>query len=145
MTKHLYIVGIDGSVCSERAAERAINIAEKSGDRVKLVYVLNWLAVQPLMYGSIAPPISSKEEEETRIEKNVIKPLLKKYKDLNLQLDSELIWGEPVEMLLKKIKDEHANMLFLGRRGRSTFIDVILGSVTNKLSHCVGIPIVLVP
>jgi nucleotide-binding universal stress UspA family protein len=139
------MVGIDGSECSQRAAERAINIAEKSGGRVKFIYVLNWLAVQPLMYETIAPPMSTKEEEESRIEQNVIKPLLKKYNHLNVQLDSEFVWGDPAEILQKKVKDEHANMLFVGRRGRSTFIDLILGSVTNKLAHRVGIPIVLVP
>jgi nucleotide-binding universal stress UspA family protein len=145
MTKHLYIVGIDGSEWSERAAERAINLAEKLGDRVKLVYVLNWLAVQPFMYESIAPSMTTIEEEESRIEQNVIKPLLKKYNHLNVQLDSEFVWGEPVEVLQKKVKEEHAKMLFLGRRGRSPFIDAILGSVTNTLAHRVGIPIVLVP
>jgi nucleotide-binding universal stress UspA family protein len=145
MTKHLYIVGIDGSECSERAAERAINLADKSGDRVKLIYVLNWVGVQPMMYEGIAPPMRTKEEEEARIENNVIKPLLKKYNQLNVQLDSELLWGEPAEILLNKVKNEHANMLFVGRRGRSPLIDALLGSVANKLAHRVGIPIVLVP
>lgn len=145
MTKHLYIVGIDGSEYSERAVERAIHLAEKSGDRVKLIYVLNWLAVQPLMYESIAPPMSTKEEEEARVEQNVIKPLLKKYNHLNVQLDSDLAWGDPVEVLQKSVKDEHANMLFVGRRGRSACVDILLGSVANKLAHRVGIPIVLVP
>jgi nucleotide-binding universal stress UspA family protein len=145
MTKHLYIVGIDGSECSERAVERAINLADKSGDRVKLIYVLNWIGLQPMMYEGIGPPIITREEEEARIEENIIKPLLKKYNHLNVQLDSELCWGEPAEILLNKVKHEHANMLFVGRRGRSPFIDALLGSVANKLAHRVGIPIVLVP
>jgi nucleotide-binding universal stress UspA family protein len=72
MTKHLYIVGIDGSKFSERAAECAIYLAEKSGDRVKLIYVLHWLAVQPIVHESIAPPLSTEEEEETRVENNVL-------------------------------------------------------------------------
>lgn len=145
MTKHLYIVGIDGSECSERAAERAIHLAEKLGDRVKLIYVLNWTVIQPFVYEGIAPPMTTKEEEEARVEGNIIKPLLKKYNHLNVQLDSELVWGEPAEILLNKVKNEHANMLFVGRRGRSPLIDAILGSVANKLAHRVGIPIVLVP
>ena len=89
--------------------------------------------------------MTTKEEEEARVEGNIIKPLLKKYNHLNVQLDSELVWGEPAEILLNKVKNEHANMLFVGRRGRSPLIDAILGSVANKLAHRVGIPIVLVP
>jgi nucleotide-binding universal stress UspA family protein len=145
MTKHLYIVGIDGSECSERAVERAINLADKSGDRVKLIYVLNWVGVQPIMYEGIGPPMITKEEEEARIEENIIKPLLKKYNHLNVQLDSEFLWGDPVEILKNKVKNEHANMLFVGRSGRSPVKDILLGSVANKLAHHIGIPIVLVP
>lgn len=145
MSKHLYIVGIDGSEYSERAVERAIHLAEKSGDRVKLIYALTWSRIQPFMHKGIAPPMRTKEEEESIAEEEVIQPLLEKYKHLNVQLSSELIWGEPVEILQKRVKGEHANMLFLGRRGRSTFVDVLVGSVANKLAHRVGIPIVLVP
>ena len=145
MTKHLYIVGIDGSDYSERAAECAIHLAEKSGAKVKLIYVLNWTAIQPIMHKSIAPPMSTEEEEETRVEKNVIKPLLKKYNHLNVQLDSEVIWGDPVDILQKIVKEDHANMLFVGRKGRSCCIDILLGSVASKLAHSIGIPIVLVP
>jgi nucleotide-binding universal stress UspA family protein len=36
-------------------------------------------------------------------------------------------------------------MLFVGRQGRSQIVDLLLGSVANKLAHHVGIPIVLVP
>jgi nucleotide-binding universal stress UspA family protein len=145
MSKFLYIVGIDGSEYSERAVERAIHLAKKTGDRVKLIYVLTWSRVQPFMYEGIAPPMLTKEEEENLVECEVIKPMLKKYNHLNVQVDSECIWGDPAEVIKKCVKEEHANMLFLGRRGRSPFVDALLGSVSNKLAHNIGIPIVLVP
>lgn len=145
INKHLYIVGIDGSESSERAVERAVHLAERSSARVKLIYVLNWPTAHTSMYEGITPPTPTKEEEESIVEENVIEPLLRKYNQLNVQLDSEFIWGEPTEIIQKRVKDEHAYMLFLGRRGRSPFVDVLMGSVANKLAHRIEVPIVLVP
>jgi nucleotide-binding universal stress UspA family protein len=145
MSKHLYLVGIDGSDYSERAVERAIHLAERSGARVKLIYVQDWPMVYTSMYEGTTPLTPSKEEEENIAKENIIQPLFNKYQDFNVKLDSEFVWGDAVEVLQKRVKDEHANMLFLGRRGRSSFVDVLMGSVANKLAHRIGIPIVLVP
>lgn len=145
MNKYLYIVGIDGSEWSYRAVERAIHLAEFTEARVKLVYVLQWPQVTPISVGGVDPFVFNREDEEKRINDKVIKPLIAKFSDKNIPLESELIFGEPVHELSKQVKNEHANMLFLGRRGRSVFGDLVLGSVANKLAHVVGIPVVLVP
>ncbi|MEX0300669.1 MAG: universal stress protein, partial [Kordiimonas sp.] len=42
-------------------------------------------------------------------------------------------------------KETKANLIFVGRRGRSRIADLVLGSVANSLAHTVGKPIVLVP
>ncbi|OUS26619.1 universal stress protein [Thalassotalea sp. 42_200_T64] len=145
MSKQLYIVGIDDSEWSYRAAERAINLSKDTGAKVKLIYVLQWPMVTPITVGGIEPFVFDREDEEKRILETVMDPLLAKYSEYDIALESKLILGEPVHELSKQVKDEHANMLFIGRRGRSTFVDMVLGSVANKLAHIVGIPVVLVP
>jgi nucleotide-binding universal stress UspA family protein len=145
MNKHLYLVGIDGSEWSLRAAERAINLAKRADARVKLVYVLDWQPVQPMVVEGIVLPPFDVKKEESYAQKNVISPLIEKYNHLSVELNGELIWGDPVDVLLAQVQEQHANMLFVGRRGRSRFADLLLGSVSNKLAHCIGIPIVLVP
>lgn len=145
MKKITYLVGVDGSEWSQRAAERAIHQAQQLDARVKLVYVLTWShALQMANEGIVVPPIEVKDEEKYAQNK-IISPILDKYRALNIELSSELIWGDPVEVLLEQIKDEHVNMVFMGRRGRSRLTDLIIGSVADKLAHCAGIPIVLVP
>ena len=145
MDKHLYLVGIDGSEWSERATQRAINLAEKSGARVKLVYVLDWSRMQPIVVEGYVTPSVNTQDEERYVQANVFAPLLEKYSGSTVKLETEMVWGEPVEILREQVKKEHANMLFVGRRGRSRISDILLGSVTNKLAHCIGVPIVLVP
>jgi len=87
----------------------------------------------------------NQEQEENMVNTNVVKPLLERFGASGVKLETELVWGDPVEILRKQVKAEHANLIFVGRRGRSRIADLVLGSVANKLAHCVGIPIVLVP
>ena len=145
MSKHLYVVGIDGSEWGERAAIRAANLAKQTGAHLKLVYVMNWSAVQPMMMEGVAPPVLSQSEEEEIVNTNVIAPLTEQLNAIGAKFECELIWGDPVEILSEKVKEAHAHFLFVGRRGRSRIADLVLGSVANKLAHYVGIPIVLVP
>jgi nucleotide-binding universal stress UspA family protein len=142
MKKLLYIVGIDGSEWSVRATEKAVSIAKDTGACVKLVYVMSY---QQIIIGSAYYiPEVNKQEQETKILESDIAPLIEKYSG-DVELTSEFIWGEPVDVLLQQAKDNNANMLFLGRRGRSRLADLLLGSTANKVAHCAGIPIVLVP
>lgn len=145
MSNHLYIVGIDGSEWSERAAAKAFELAKDTGAHIKLIYVMNYSVSSPMLMDGVVPPPVNYKEEEKGIHAQVITPLTEQYKDSGVAFESEIIWGEPVELLRDKIKSERAHMVFVGRRGRSRIADIIVGSIANKLAHCVGVPIVLVP
>lgn len=145
MHKLLYLVGVDGSEWSNRAVERAVRLAQKTGASVKLVYVITWQEFQPMMIEGVAPPPLDKKQIEGDVNKKILQPSIDKFKAEKVDLSSEYIWGEPVDVLLQQVNDYHVNMLFVGRRGRSRFADILLGSVANKLAHCIGVPIVLVP
>lgn len=147
MAKQLYMVGLDGSDWSERAAERAINLAIKVDAHVCFVYVCQWSNLSSVMLEEavIELPTVNKAVEEDSIKETVIDPLLERYQSSGVTIRYKIGWGDPVEELLSQVKQEHANMLFVGRRGRSRFIDILLGSVANKLAHRIGIPLVLVP
>lgn len=145
MTKQTYLVGIDGSEYSARAVEQAVNLAEQTGARVKLIYAVSLFVVPPMVAESVSPPIYDHEEEEKRITNNVIKPLIKKFSGSKVTLEHELIWGDATEILCDSVRTEDANLLFVGRRGRSRLMDLIIGSVANKVAHTINIPIMLVP
>jgi nucleotide-binding universal stress UspA family protein len=147
MSKILYVVAVDGSDWGDRAADRAITLAEKVNASVKLITVVDWSYLQQpmIMEGGVNLPILDKTTEEKNITNSVLVPLLEKYKHSDVGLTAELIWGDPVDEINEHVKKTHANMLFVGRQGRSRIVDMLLGSVANKLAHTVGIPIVLVP
>ncbi|TWX69264.1 universal stress protein [Colwellia sp. C1TZA3] len=145
MKKPLYLVAVDGSKWSLRAIDRAVDLASKTDAKVMLLMVKDYSYLQPVLLEGTSPVILDQTAEETDTRTKVLIPLVEKYHKINVEITAELIWGDPATVIQKKIKALHVNMLFVGRRGRSRIVDLLLGSVANKLAHHVGVPIVLVP
>ena len=129
-----YLVAVDGSEYGNRAAERAINLAKKTGAEVCFITVITMNA--PTLDGEAVEKIE---------QDNVLHPLVKRYEKSGVTIKTELHWGDPAKTIHNCAKKNHANMVFVGRRGRSRLADLVLGSVANALAHSVGVPIVLVP
>ena len=53
--------------------------------------------------------------------------------------------GPPAETILAEIEVGHADLVIMGRRGRYEPKDLILGSVSYRVSRHVRVPILLVP
>ena len=145
MKKLIYLVAVDGSEWSDRAAERAITLAKQTGADVHFATAMHWSKYQPLYVADVAAPPLGKAEQEALERANTLDPLEERYADCGVEISCELFWGHPVEVIHEQAKKKHANMIFVGRRGRSKIADLVLGSVANSLAHTAGVPIVLVP
>ena len=51
--------------------------------------------------------------------------------------------GDPAEELIKASRD--ADMLVMGSRGSGGFTRLLMGSVTSKVAHHAGCPVVIIP
>ena len=152
MAKPLYIVGADGSEWSERAVRVAVGLAKQTGAGILLFHVLQVPHVPFLSddgayvakEGRYDPPRGGAEAVKAAEEK-ILKPLVDEFSDSGVEIETGHAWGDPRKVLHQLIKERHARMIFMGRRGRTTFGDLILGSVANGLAHHAGVPVVLVP
>ncbi len=145
MTKLVYLVAVDGSKWSERAAVRAVTLASKTGAEVHFITVVPWSGYQPLTIQDLATRPLDKKLEEKAAHADILDPLAKRFAGSDVKTTFELFWGKPVDVIHQQAKKEHVNMIFVGRRGHSRLADLIIGSVANSLAHTVGVPIVLVP
>lgn len=145
MVQFVYLVAVDGSEWSDRAAGRAVTLAESTGAEVCFATVIPWSNDLPFTHEAI--PLSPEEEksEEAFARVNVLDPLEKRFGDSDVKTTYETYWGHPAKVLHELAKTKHANMIFVGRRGRSKVSDLLLGSVANSLAHITGVPVVLVP
>lgn len=146
MSNALYLVAIDGSEWGDRAVDMAVNLAEQTQAKLKIITVVDWSYLQqPMIMEGVSLPILDKEIEENNITARILTPIVVKYKSKDLEIDTELIWGNPCDEINQQVQDLNATMLFVGRHGSSRVVDILLGGVANKLAHMVNIPLVLVP
>jgi len=134
MAKVIYLVAVDGSEWSDRAALRAVTLAEKTGAEVHFITVVP----------TTTPALNRKVIEEIE-RNNILAPLIRRFSGSGVKTKSSLHWGPPAEIIHEQAKADHVNMVFVGRRGRSKIADLLMGSVANTLAHNIGVPIVLVP
>lgn len=145
MSRLVYLVAVDGSEWSERAAERAVTIAKSTGAEVHFISVIPWSGYQALTLEELTQRPLEKKIEEHHARTDILTPLSKKFADSGVVIKNELTWGIPSEVIHEAAKKEHVNMIFVGRRGRSKVVNLVIGSVANTLAHTAGVPIVLVP
>lgn len=141
----LYLVGADGSEWAKRAAHRAVSLAKDTGATVHLLAVIPWSGFTPMTLEEVSQRPIVKVEEEEAARTKLLQPILDEHADKGVEITSSCQWGQPVEVMHKFAKSEKANMIFVGRRGRSRIADLLLGSVANSLAHTAGVPVVLVP
>lgn len=53
--------------------------------------------------------------------------------------------GSPIEVLVRVVEDEHADLLVVGTRGRGAMRSVPLGSVAHEMLAVSPCPVVVVP
>lgn len=145
MGEQLYIVGCDGGEWGERAATCAVNFAKTSGAKIKLVHAIDYTGMRPISIEEIINTPPERAAEEARATDEVLAPLVDKYADSNVEIDSGFAWGNPAEVLHNEAERLNANMIFVGRHGRSSVVDILMGSAANKLAHLANVPVVLVP
>jgi len=141
----LFLVALDGSEWSERAAQWAVNLASGIGARVHFFAVIPWSGFTPMSVEEVAYRPLEKSDEERHAKADILEAALEKHKDSGVEMTSSYTWGNPVEKIHEEAKSQKAHMIFAGRRGRSRVLDMVLGSVSNALAHKAGVPIVLVP
>ena len=131
------LLATDGSDHSHRAADKAIELANLSGEGcIEIVYVVdgNKSKSDVLQYGDSA---SLKREKLLSVFRD-------KFKKAGIYSKVTILHGVPAETLIDYTNKNSFDCLILGSRGRSRVQTMILGSVSHKVMKHVNIPVLLV-
>lgn len=137
------VVGVDGSEAAARALEWAIGLAAALDAEVIAVHAYELPAYVPRPGG--APYVPEQENWER-----------------SLRQDFELRWCAPLaragvrhrtifeighagDVLLREAETVVADLIVTGRRGRGELIELLSGSVSQRLVHGAHCPVVVVP
>ncbi len=125
------LVGFDGSEASKRAVERAAEIAEKLGAKLKIVTVV---PPPTVFLGELLLPEVIPSEDVVKAVREGLEKLAQEIrgKHASLAVETDVVEGDPAEGLLEAAKSSGCGLIVVGRRGRG-LAEKLLGSVSAKL------------
>lgn len=140
-----YLVAVDGSGGSVRAAEFATERALASKANLVLAYVIEWSPYSFHTPDELAQRHKRREEEIERAQSTVLGPVAKSLKDKGVDVEVVVHHGHPSETLVDLAKKHGAAQIFIGRKGHSRIASLLFGSVAGSLVQTSPIPVTVVP
>lgn len=140
----MIVVAVDGSETAARAVGWTAEHAGELNADVVAVHVLEEpvYAVPPMVavsMGSLPPEVRA--EVHATLEHDWCAPLA----EAGVPFKAVLMDGPPAAAIIRFAKEQRADLVVVGRRGRGGFAELMLGSVSHQLAHHVGRPLVIVP
>jgi nucleotide-binding universal stress UspA family protein len=135
------VVGVDGSPSSDAALKWAIRMAKGMGSQITAVYAVYVPMYFPEPYGV---PVQFndqwREEIKGEFEDRWSRPL----KASGLRYHTVMKDGRPATVISDVAEKENADIIVVGRRGRSGVTELLLGSVSHELAVHSKRPVMLI-
>lgn len=128
MPDHL-IAATDGSDCGNRAVALGLAMAERYDADVDVIHVRDGTAD------------AAGDERAARLLEDAVAPA----RESSLAVETHVLPGRPAEGITGFAADRGADLLVLGRRGRSGLAAHLLGSVTERVLRTATVPVLTVP
>jgi nucleotide-binding universal stress UspA family protein len=72
------------------------------------------------------------------------KKIVQRAKDLGVELETTIVVGHPVEQIVHRAEIDQVDLIVLGRRGRSRFEKMLVGSTAEKVLRYAHCPVMVV-
>lgn len=137
------MVATDGSEGAGRAVDIAAELAKAVSGALSIV--------------TVARTLSSDEEKNfTRVEGDASNPAEalaqrdlseaeRRARQVGVPSRSILAWGDPAEAIIETIRQQHVDVIVVGRRGRGRLSGLLLGSVSQKLCSLAPCMVIVAP
>ena len=132
------LVAIDGSQSAKRAFEQSIYLASKCDSKLEVVHVV------PCEFGGDSVNTFELVEELKDKGKKILEQRKKVRSKKNILIKTFSDLGDPSKIIIELAKSNDYDLIIMGSRGRSTFKELLLGSVTQKVAHHAKCPIMIV-
>ena len=139
-TRHLIVVGVDGSDGGRRALEWAVREADARGSAIQAVTAWQWDGID--YTPAVATSPQEAKERATRLLEEEISALIARHGS-HLPIAAEVIEGNPGETLARAAGA--ADLLVLGSHGHSRVRRTVLGSVSEETIRKATCPVVVIP
>jgi nucleotide-binding universal stress UspA family protein len=137
------LVPVDGSGAALRALDQAIALAQRSpGCSIVLIHAHE----EPLIYGEIAVyvPRTKMAELQRQHSEDMLVTAKTKLKDTGIPYTVEVLVGPIAQTIAEHAEHIGCDAIVMGRHGKSTLGDILVGSVAIKVLHASKLPVMLV-
>lgn len=129
----------DGSQFSEGAVKEAIRIAKQCSGKMTALTVVEFNPE----FAALAPDMENKMEVEA---KEMIDRIKDRARDEGIECDSLVMTGEnPHESIVEMAEKIKADIIVMGRRGRTGIKRLLMGSVTSRVIGHSPVKVLVVP
>lgn len=143
------LLATDGSEYSEKAARYVGQLCEKMEDcEIHVLYVKDisalTLASSGEAYYDYTPNTKLIQDELDALGDSALAAAQKILERTGKRVILHTTWGRPSDMICRIAEDDKFDLVVMGRRGRGQIADVLLGSVSDRVSHCAQVPVMIV-
>jgi nucleotide-binding universal stress UspA family protein len=132
------LVGYDGSAQADKATDAAFCLAESLDSKV-LIFAVARPPEPPTSVELEAMLDDAREHYEEKF-----KSLVERARAIDLDVETAIVVGHPVEQILHRAETDHVDLIILGRRGMSRFEKMIVGSTSEKVLRYAHCPVMVV-
>lgn len=139
------LVPVDGSDYARNAAHAAVEIAKKFKSRIILMHVINRSFITMAGMPEAIPTVTDTVLNEWKAAgEAILAETLEQLDAGGLVIETELVWGEPAHVICEKARAGQCDLIVMGSRGRGGLAEILLGSVSDRVSHLAPCPVMLV-
>lgn len=132
------LVAVDGSKHSDAAFDAAMDIAQKYGSQVFVLHVFQGGTGS----GTLVSP--GFEDDMRSIWQQILDSYEAKVKERHLQNVRMLLqMGDAAQRIMETASKIKCGLLILGSRGRGGFKELLLGSVSHKITNHADCPVLI--
>ncbi|MEW5920840.1 MAG: universal stress protein [Bacillota bacterium] len=136
------LVATDGSEHSLKTLSEACNIALALNADVTVITVIEELHYTEYVF-HLQTAEKMKVEYWERAQK-ILDQAEKIFQDKGIKVKKIIAKGHPAEMICQTAAKENANLVIVGSRGLGGIKELLLGSVSNRVAHCVKSHVMIV-
>lgn len=129
----------DGSIHSFKAAEKGIQIAKlNENSEIEVIYVVDGnTSKQDVLRSWDSAGIRDSREKRLHATVNLANNAGVKYA-------IKILRGDPAKMILTYAKDKQIDLIVMGSRGLNSFQEMLLGSVSHRVTKYAQCPVMVV-
>jgi nucleotide-binding universal stress UspA family protein len=134
-------VAVDGSKMGDLALDFAVDLARRYACELAVVAVA---PLQPVFVSTAEPWVPTEvPEAETSYYKGLVDKAVRKAESAGVRATGACLEGVVVDEIINHVEKHPPDLLVLGSRGLSTAKRLLLGSVSDAVSHHVNCPVLI--